>query len=371
MAISTKVDYANINDLFLDPNNPRLGHKIASRNLSQDEILESMKSWKLEELGVSYLQSGGFWAHEALLVINKPLYGENCLIVIEGNRRLAALKHLFAAYESPETSSKKWRDIASSKDRPIQLFSEIPYLHVDERSDVEAFLGFRHVTGIKEWNPSEKAEFISKLIDERKLTYEEVMRQIGSTTPAVRHNYITYRIFLQIENNIENISEDYFQKRFSVLYNTLKKIGVQQYLTIDVLATPEEAKEPVSRDFMPKLEFFASWLFGNNKMPPLFTDSRYVDDFGKLLESEKAVNYLEQSEKPNFDIAMRLSGNDQPEITRLIEEAATNIELSLSRIHFYKNSEKVINEVDRLTADVLQLLINFPDTKKKHFGNDK
>lgn len=134
-----------------------------------------MRDWTLEELALSFLEAGQFWTHEALLVANENLYGKSCLVVIEGNRRLAALKYLHDALRGKPVSPK-WEEVARNAKPQESLFTRIPYLEVNSREDVEAFLGFRHVTGIKEWKPAEKAEFIAKLIDERGMSYEEVMK---------------------------------------------------------------------------------------------------------------------------------------------------------------------------------------------------
>ena len=104
-----------------------------------------------------------------------------------------------------------------------KLFRSIPYVQADSRQDIEAFLGFRHVTGIKQWNPEEKAQYIAWLIEQRNMTYEQVMRKIGSKTPTVRENYISYQLLLQIESDVEDFSPEYAADRFSVMYLTLKK----------------------------------------------------------------------------------------------------------------------------------------------------
>ena len=40
------------------------------------------------------------------------------------------------------------------------------------------------------------------------MTYQEVMRKIGSKTPTVRQNYISYRLLLQMEDSLENFSPE-------------------------------------------------------------------------------------------------------------------------------------------------------------------
>ena len=361
MPISTELKYASLDELFMDSRNPRLGRNVVEEDLSQDNVLDLMRDWKLDELGISFLESGGFWTHEALLVVKEPLYGKTCLVVVEGNRRLAALKCLHAAYED-DPASPKWVDIAESATAPPDLFEQIPYIEIDSRQDVEAFLGFRHVTGIKEWRPPEKAAYIARLIDDRNMDYRNVMRKIGSKTPTVRQHYISYRLLLQIEDSVE-FPVQYVEERFSVMYLSLRTLGVQTYLQIDIQAGPERARSPVPAERLKELANFALWLFGDEKRPPLFTDSRRVDDFGRILESDEAVEYLKRTDRPMFEVALRTARGDEPEVIRLVERAADNIELALTRAHQYVESKKLQAAVNRFSADAKQLLSLFPAPK--------
>jgi len=362
MAIGTKLSYAKLDQLYLDPMNVRLGRNNTGRDVTQEQVLQLMRDWKLDELAVSFLESGGFWTHEALLVTEEVLYGKECLVVIEGNRRLATLKYLQKAFDG-EKVPRKMAEIAKTTKVPPSLFTEIPYIQIGSRDEIESFLGFRHVTGIKEWKPAEKAEFIARMIDERNMGYEQVMRKIGSKTSTVRRHYIAYRLLLQIGN----VSEEELQKRFSVMYLSLRTQGVQKYLKIDIYADPKKAKKPVPKTHLDNLANFALWLFGDSEKErlPLFTDSRQVDNFGRILESNEAVEYLERTEQPSFEIALRISGGDEPEIIKLVETAADNIEMALTRAHFFKKSKKLKKAVERLAKDTTQMMNIFPSVAKK------
>jgi ParB-like chromosome segregation protein Spo0J len=361
MAISNEVEYTELDNLALDPMNPRLGRAHTGREVTQERVLELMHDWTLEELAVSFLESG-YWPQEALLVVREELYGQERLVVVEGNRRLAALMYLHNAINGIP-ASRKWAEIAASKEPPANLFGRIPYLVVDSREEIQAFLGFRHVTGIKEWKPAEKAEYIAKLIEERDMTYEEVRRKIGSKTPTVRQNYISYRLLLQMEDR-EDISVEKVEEKFSVLYLSLRTAGVQKYLQIDIQADPAGARRPVPDDRLQQLARFALWLFGSDDKPPLFTDSRLVDDFGTILDSDEAVEYLEESDRPNFEVAFRKAGGDEPELEKLINNAANNIQLTLTRVHHYTQSENIRAAVQQFGLDAWQLLSLFPDIRE-------
>ena len=94
MILSANIRFATIDELYLDPMNPRLGRHNTGWDVTQNRVLQLMESWALDELALSCLESGGIWIHEALLVIDREVYGGPGLVVVEGNRRLAALKYL-------------------------------------------------------------------------------------------------------------------------------------------------------------------------------------------------------------------------------------------------------------------------------------
>jgi hypothetical protein len=138
-----RIEYTDVDSLLLDPTNPRLGRRVASPKLPQEKVLEAMSEWTLDELATSFIESG-FWPQEALIVVDEVIYGKKSLVVIEGNRRLAALKFLRSA-EQDAPVSKKWRDLAVQMNSK-ELMAQIPYIKVESREAVSAYLGFRQAT---------------------------------------------------------------------------------------------------------------------------------------------------------------------------------------------------------------------------------
>src|SRR3954469_1979321 len=73
-------------DLFLDPKNPRLTGENYTIG-DQEKILKRLwEEFNLSEITDSIVASDAFWRHEPLIAARE----ENKLVVIEGNRRLAA-----------------------------------------------------------------------------------------------------------------------------------------------------------------------------------------------------------------------------------------------------------------------------------------
>jgi hypothetical protein len=365
MSISHKIEYVETEQLKLDPKNPRLRED--QHDLLQEELLEVMTDWGLEEIAASFVENG-FWAHEALLVVCEklaPTDKQPSLIVVEGNRRLAAVRLLLKARTGQPLNSK-WRKLASDLTAAAaEELKQLPTIKADERSDVDSFLGFRHVTGIKQWEPHEKAAFIAKLVD-RGLSYEEVMRRIGSKTPTVRQNYVAFKLFRQLEE-LEDIAVERVRDKFSVLFLSLRSSGTQEYLGIDINADPKKASKPLQAKFQPNAVRFVRWLFGDDKHEPLFTDSRNTDRFGLILASEEARGYLERTEDPRFEVAARLSGGDRAEVIRNVERAADAIEEVLRVVQHYSKDPDLIEAMKRLFKDFEALELHFP----QNVGADK
>ncbi len=365
MAIDTDIRYSPVAELLLDSKNPRLGRQNTTKDLSQDQVLELMKDWALEELAISFLESG-FWPQEAVIVVREKVGQGPRLVVVEGNRRLAALKLLFSAREG-RVVSKGWAELAASG-TPAQFarLETVPYLIAESRTDVDTYLGFRHVTGIKQWNPAEKAEYIAHLVDQG-MTYRDVMRRIGSKTPTVRQNYITYRVLLQMEDD-DRIAVEKVEEKFSVLYLAMRNSGVQRFLQVDMQAEPDRARTPIPRDRLENLVKFALWLFGDETREPVITDSRQVDRFGRVLESPEAVEYLDRTEQPSFETAYRKTGGDEKDVITFVERAADNVEEALTSAHRHTESIVLQRAVRRLGQDALQLMRVFPRIVEELIG---
>lgn len=353
-----QIEFSPISDIYLDPLNPRLGRAAHSQQLSQDQVFDRMKDWSLEELATSFLESG-FWPHEAVLCVTEELDGVDRLVVIEGNRRIAALKRLERAFDGDDPS-QKWLELIEDQDKPADLFQNVPFLRPNKRGDIDSFLGFRHVTGIKEWAPPEKAQFIAKMIDEKGLSYHQVMRKIGSKTPVVERNYIAFSILKQMEQT-EGLEVEEVEKRFSVLFLSLREKGVQLFLGVaDKFGIkPKDVNPPVPEDRVEQLGEYSRWLFGDAEHSPVVTDSRQVGQFSRVLASADGLEYLRSVRRPSLEKAFVIAGGDQEEVYDLISTAAYNVEQSLSSIHHYKDDEKLQGIVKRLVANVDELRSRF------------
>ena len=363
MTISETIEFTPVEDLSLDPQNPRLRND--ERGSSQAELLEIMKGWGLEEVAASIVHNG-FWPYEAVFVVREKLGRKKELVVVEGNRRLAAVKLLLRARDGLE--SPRWKALAGdlSEDDANKL-RRVPTIRAGSREELNFYLGFRHVTGIKQWEPHEKAEFIAKLVDSG-MSFEEVMRRIGSKTGTVRQNYIARNLFKQL-SELEEVSAERVRDKFSVLYLSLRSEGTQKYLGVDLGADKKIAASPLRPKFHQNAVRFSRWLFGDDKHEPIITDSRFVDRFGTVLGSPEARAYLERTDNPKFEIAERHSGGDRIELIRHIDRAADEVREALGVVHLFVKHQDVVQAIQRLLKDVEALGKQVPNASDHSTGS--
>jgi hypothetical protein len=142
-----------VDELYLDPKNPRLTDPTLQLS-DQDEILKRLwLQFNVSEIIDSIVASRSFWKHEPLIAARES----GKLIVVEGNRRLAAVILLLFP-EKQKTVGATGIPAIDAKLR--QDLSELPVVE-ESREDVWDFVGFKHVNGPQEWDSIAKRQTTS------------------------------------------------------------------------------------------------------------------------------------------------------------------------------------------------------------------
>ena len=153
----------NLNELWLDPNNPRFGTEL-SRPDSEitKESVQSAAQEAINEIGIDDLlrkiRENGFLPIDTIAVRKLT---ENNYVVLEGNRRVAALKRLVEARGRGDTFSD---DGQLDKDLLASMESFNVLVYDGQNPDIVWILqGLRHMRGIKAWPALQQAVFVSKI----------------------------------------------------------------------------------------------------------------------------------------------------------------------------------------------------------------
>lgn len=216
MSNQTGLIEVEVNRLKLDEANPRLPSRLIGQG--EKEVLEWMLTdATLTDLMASIVENG-FFGGEALIGIEDEKV-PGTFIIVEGNRRLAAIKLLHnpqnVAYKSDTV-----RALSEQIKLANKLPNKLPVYVVSSRSDVQNYLGFRHVTGVKQWPVIAKARYIHLLYSDINKNgfvadvYKKIAREIGSKSNYVRRLVIGYQLFEKIVSrnyyDLDYLSEDSF-----------------------------------------------------------------------------------------------------------------------------------------------------------------
>jgi len=283
----TMVEVAKLN---FDKRNPRLAEFGISNTTSESDILKILwESMDVREL-VQSMAASGFFPHEALIVAEED--GKN--VVIEGNRRLAALKVILGLGENKEV---EW-DIPDVPAEIKKSLVSVPVM-ISTRNDSWRFLGFKHVNGAAKWTSYAKAKYIAHVHREYKQSLTDIARQIGDGFGTVKKLYHGLMVLEQADNSGVFKIDNRFNKRlaFSHLYTGLGYGGFRDYLGLG--EDSSESSEPVGEDKLQHLGEVCIWLYGDksaNKPPVIKSQNPHLRQLNQILTNREAVQVLRDSE---------------------------------------------------------------------------
>ena len=280
------VERIPVRNLLLDGDNPRLPERL--HRGSQSELLDFLREeGVLEELAQSYLDNG-FFQHEPLIVL--PTDEPDKYTVVEGNRRLAALKIL---HEAPEAGDTRFLGIDPT---PAQLeeLEEIPCFPVSDRDVVHAYIGFKHIGALKTWAPEARARYV--LTEVRKLVesgaeepFRELGRRAGSNAAGIRNSYLAIRILLHARDEF-GVNVDHLQDhRFGIWLRCMNSADIRAYIGLCGTRTYQEIEEALKDIQGDRLEEVLGDLkSAGGRALAVLGDSRDVTAYGRVLENERA-----------------------------------------------------------------------------------
>ncbi len=275
-------------NLHFDSRNPRLAeYGIAETSSDEDIISLLWDTMDIEEL-VQSITSSGYFPHEPLIVIEEN--GKK--VVIEGNRRLAAVKALLLG---PASSKDKGWKVSKLDEQSLSNLKNLPARISPGREASWRYLGFKHVNGLAKWTSYAKAKYIADVHREYGIPLEDIARQIGDGHKTVQRLYRGLVVLEQAERKKVYDRENRFHKRFSFshLYTGLGYEGVTEFLSLE--SVDPENPEPVPGDKIEKLGELCVWLYGDKKreIPPVVKKQNpHLRQLDEVLKSKEAVTAL-------------------------------------------------------------------------------
>lgn len=192
-------------DVLLDPNNYRFQDQPDYVRVAPDRYQEAAVQAKarqrlrgtdgLMQLKASILKNG-FITVERIVV--RDLSGApGKYVVVEGNRRVAAILSILDDHEAGATVDQLI----------LKSIQEIPVLvaEASSQNDLDVFLaslmGIRHVSGIKQWDGYQRAKLVADMRNSMHLTSADIADRLGMSTIEVNRRYKAFSALEQMQKS--------------------------------------------------------------------------------------------------------------------------------------------------------------------------
>jgi len=354
MADAVETTWLPTKCLRLDRRNPRLVEFGIGDDEPETEIIELLwDTMDVQEL-VQSIAASGYFEHEPLIVAKE----DGSYVVIEGNRRLAAVRVLLDDNLSKRVNCR----IRISDDEKWEALQQLPVL-MSDRGSSWRYLGFKHVNGPAKWSSYAKAQYIAEVHDTYEVSLAEIAEQIGDRYKTVQRLYRGLMVLNQAEKARVFHRNDRYRTHFSFshLYTGLQYNGIIEFLSLN--SKGEDLYHPVPQCALEKLGELLFWLYGNKRqgIPPVVKsqnpDLRNLDtvlanreSLAALRDGQTLDNALEFGRKAE-DILAEALLHAKRELMRASGQLAIGYKDSKSLLH---NAEEILD----LAHDIYQRMRN-------------
>jgi len=201
-------EHVSLDQLLLDPNNYRFFDMEQYTKVQPNRIHESSVQKKTEALvkldGKEELralkesiEANGYVPVETL-VVKSYKFKKASFIVVEGNRRVAAMRWL---------KSDRAGGSSVSKDL-IKQFNTLPAIILKGDEDAtkniqHVLMGLRHVSGIKQWGGYQRAKLVVEMVDDLGLSFSDAAKRISMSPNEAARRYRAFKALAQMQNDEE------------------------------------------------------------------------------------------------------------------------------------------------------------------------
>lgn len=296
-----------LDNLLLDPNNYRLQE---GDNFSitpedrygleqiQKTALQRLQKEALKELKGSIL-ANGFLPIERIIVTSYQDSG--MYLVVEGNRRVAALKSI---KENHEAGIEVPAAI-------VGIFTAVPCLLVESNDEFPAFketlMGIRHVGGIRQWGGYQRAKLIADLRDQHKMEASDVSERLGLSVQEVNRRYRAFKALQQMQES-EEFGEYALPAMYPIFHEAIALPGIRSWLGWNQTTCTFDKDE--ERDSFYGLITPSSGENSGDEKPAKVATYLDVRELKHIIGNSEAQQYLLDREKSLID-ALAIAKKDE------------------------------------------------------------
>lgn len=353
--------------LHFDYKNPRLVEfQITAKTKEKDIINILWDEMAVNEIVMSIL-AHGFFENEAMYAVRE----QNVLVIVEGNRRLAAVKAILHPDIINNSGMNKFKNKITNQLRE-QLETNLPVIVLENREEAWRYIGFKHVNGAAKWGSYAKAQYIASVHEEFGISLEDIAEQIGDTNKTVLKLFQGLMILRQADRETDFKIDDVYRKRlfFSHIYTALGYEGYQDFLGIK---EQENLSFSVPTQKLKELEEVMFWLYGSQSKdikPVIESQNPDLKRLNNVLQKRESLEALRAKSDLNVAFDLSLEGADV--LYSSLVEAKVSLQKAMSKVSHYqgdietlKIAGTVANTADRLYSSMEDIKLEIEGKKTK------
>ena len=363
-----EIIHLRADELSFDTENPRMVEFNITSTTSEEKILSLLwDNMAVDEIVMSIL-AHGFFPMEAIYVVVEN--GKN--VVVEGNRRLAAVKSILHPDKvSGRRTEKFLPNITASK--ISELEKGLPVIMLENREAAWRYIGFKHVNGAAKWGSYAKAQYIYLVHTDYGKSLEEIAEQIGDTNYTVKKLYQGLMVIKEAERRIGFQTEDTYSERiyFSHLYTALGYEGFKRYLDIQL---EDDGNINIPKEQTEHLKDVMIWLYGsrsNDVKPIVRTQNPDLRRLDAVLGSKEATYALHSD--ASLDEAYEIAQGGAHVLMEALIKAKLAVQKALANSSSYEGDEENLKIAGTIanTADTLYKTFKAKYFDKKIEGTER
>ena len=268
---------ADIDSLFLDPNNLRLSEvdeemtetnkeDIMDPDVQEETFARICREENINDLQRSILHTRG--PVDAPIVVHIGDEDDEHFMVLEGNRRIACVKRLLIRIGEEILDEEYRTDL--EKVTVLLLPREL-----DNEENRRLILGTRHVTGVKGWSPYQRAIVIGQFKEEERKSSREIADILGMKSREVTELYRALNAFNDFCR--ETGSRDIH--KFSYFVEAVGKASIHNWLRMsdDGHFEKEERHD------------LYEWILGDEETEPKLQKAEQIRSLARIIQNEEAL----------------------------------------------------------------------------------
>ena len=280
--------------LVLDHQNPRLV-SIDGEASDAAIIAQLYRAEDLSEL-LQSIAANGYLDIEPLIVLEEKGH----LIVLEGNRRLAAIR----LFQEPDLVTQVFDQervkitLPDISDQLRSTLDSVSVYRVADRKEARSFIGFKHINGAAKWESYAKAKFAADWYRDGGVSLADIAGRIGDKHDTVKRMVNAIYVLEQAATaEIFHIADRANPRfNFSHLYTALSRAPYMEFLGLEAAwSRYDPSPNPIPDDKLDQLYEILKWLYGSreeNASPVVQSQNPDIKHLGEVLTSSEGLTVL-------------------------------------------------------------------------------